>query len=157
MKAKFYYNKSDKRYLNKTIEVKFDGTNHAGIDIQMLEPSSVIRPSIKVSSGLIGKGVNYVWIEDLERYYYIKDWIMDDGYIRMDLEVDVLMSFKDAITQKNVILSRQEKTYNLYHVDDKYQLINTKATKIVEFPTNHFSMNNAQFILALTGSAVGHV
>ena len=152
MKAKFYYNKSDKRYLNKTIEVKFDGTNHNGIDIQMLEPSSVIRPSIKVSSGLVGQGVNYVWIQELQRYYYIKDWIMDNGYIRMDLEVDVLMSFKDAIKAQNVILSRQEKDYNLYQVDNKMKLLNAPATRVVPFPSG-FDYDTQEFVLILTGSA----
>ena len=154
MKAKFYYNKSDKRYLNKSIEVKFDGTNHAGIDIQMLEPSSVIRPSIKVSSGLVGQGVNYVWIQELERYYYIKDWIMDNGYILMDLEVDVLMSFKDAIKAQYVIVSRQEINYNLYQIDSKTQTINAPATRVLEFPSG-FDYSTNEWVLVLTGSAGG--
>ena len=149
MQAIFYYNKSDKRYLNKSIESKY-----SDIDIQMLEPSSVVRPSIKVSSGLIGQGVNYVYIQDLERYYYIKDWIMENGFIRLDLEVDVLMSFKDAIKAQNVIVSRQEKNYNLYQIDKKTQTINAPATRILEFPSG-FSYSTNEWVLVLTGSAGG--
>ena len=156
MKAKFYYNKSDKRYLNKTIEVKYDGTDHSGIDIQMLEPSSVIRPSIKISSGLIGQGVNYVYIQELERYYYITDWIMENGYIRLDLDVDVLMSFKNAIKEQNVIVSRQEKNYNLYQTDPKQKFYNTNATVVKEFPKTPFSITTSQFILALNGASVAN-
>ena len=139
MQATFYYNKSDKRYLNKSIESKY-----SDIDIQMLEPSSVVRPSIKVSSGLIGQNVNYVYINELERYYYIKDWIMENGFIRIDLDVDVLMSFKDEIKKRNVIVNRQETKYNLYLEDSKYKVQNRTATLTKEFPSG---FNTAKYIV----------
>lgn len=149
MQATFYYNKSDKRYLNKSIEAKY-----SNIDIEILSPSSVVRPSLKVSSGLIGQGVNYVYVSELERYYYITDWIMENGYIRLECEVDVLMSFKDAIKDKNVIVSRQEKSYNLYQIDAKTQTINAPATRILEFPSG-FDYSTNEWVLVLTGSAGG--
>ena len=150
MQATFYYNKSDKRYLNKSIDAKY-----SNIDIEMLEPSSVIRPSIKVSSGLVGQGVNYVYIQELERYYYIKDWIMDNGYIRMDLEVDVLMSFRDYIKKENVIVNRNEYVYNLYQVDDRMKMLNPHCYRVVDFPDQGFSYSTCQFILAVNGAASG--
>lgn len=152
MQATFYYNKSDKRYLNKSIEAKYNN-----IPIEVLEPSSVIRPSLRVSSGLIGQGVNYLYISELERYYYIKDWIMENGHIRLECEVDVLMSFKNAIKQQNVIVSRQEKNYNLYQNDPKQHFYNTNATVIKEFPSKPFSINNSNFILVLNGASVANV
>lgn len=136
MQATFYYNKSDKRYLNKSIESKY-----SDIDIQMLEPSSVVRPSIKVSSGLIGQGVNYVYINDLERYYYINDWVMENGYIRLDLEVDVLMSFKSAIKARNVIVRRNEKLFNMYLDDNQYKVQNRTAVRTVVFPSGFTGHN----------------
>jgi hypothetical protein len=65
MKGKFYNNKSDARYLNKSIDLKYDN-----IPIEVLTPASVVRPVLKVSSGLIGQSVNYVFVEELERYYF---------------------------------------------------------------------------------------
>lgn len=153
MKAKFYYNKSDKRYLNKSIEVKYDGTDHTGIDIQMLEPSSVVRPSIKVSSGLIGQGVNYVWIQELERYYYIKDWVMENGYIRLECEVDVLMSYKKAINDQYVIVKRQEHDYNLYQVDEKMNCYNTPVYRTIKFPSGFTS--SGDIVLVVAGASSG--
>lgn len=129
MQATFYYNKSDKRYINKTIEAKY-----SNIPIEVLEPSSVIRPSLRVSSGLIGQGVNYLYISELERYYYINDWIMENGYIRLECEVDVLMSFKDEIKERSVVVKRNEKKYNLYLDDPKYKIQNRTATMTKEFP-----------------------
>ena len=129
MQAAFYENKSDRRYLNKNIDMKY-----GGIHIQILEPSSIIRPSIKVSSGLIGQNVNYLYISELERYYYINDWIMENGYIRLECEVDVLMSFKDEIKERSVVVKRNEKKYNLYLDDPKYKIQNRTATMTKEFP-----------------------
>ena len=106
MQAIFYENKSDERYLNKNIELKYDN-----IPIQILEPTSIVRPTLKVSSGLIGQSVNYLYIEELERYYYIRNWIMDNGFIQLDCEVDVLMSFKNNIKKQNTIVARNEKLF----------------------------------------------
>lgn len=129
MQAIFYENKSDRRYLTKNIEGKYPN-----VPVQIIEPSSVVRPSLKVSSGLIGQNVNYLKLVDLERYYYINDWIMENGYIRLECEVDVLMSFKDEIKERSVVVKRNEKKYNLYLDDPKYKIQNRTATMTKEFP-----------------------
>jgi len=151
MKGKFYNNKSDARYLNKSIDLKYDN-----IPIEVLTPASVVRPVLKVSSGLIGQSVNYVYVEELDRYYFIRNWVMENGHVQLECEVDVLMSFKDAIKKQNVIVARQEKEYNLYQVDEKMKFYNTNATKVREFPTKHFSMNNTQFLLVMNGVTGGN-
>lgn len=150
MQATFYYNASDKRYMNKNISAKY-----SNITIQVLEPSSVVRPSLKVSSGLIGNNVNYVYVNELERYYYITDWIMENGYIRLECEVDVLMSFKSAIKEQNVIVARQEHKYNLYQNDERFKLYNYSAVKTLSFPHNNnaFNMDTTNFVLAVVGNS----
>lgn len=147
MQAKFYNNKSDARYMNKSIDLKYDN-----IPVEVITPASVVRPLLKVSSGLIGQSVNYVYVADLERYYFIRNWTMENGYVTLECEVDVLMSFKNAIKQQNVILSRQEKNYNLYQVDNKMKLLNAPATRVIEFPSG-FNYSTQEFVLILTGSA----
>lgn len=150
MKGKFYNNKSDARYMNKKIDLKYDN-----IPIEVLTPASVVRPVLKVSSGLIGQSVNYVYVDELERYYYIRNWVMENGYVQLECEVDVLMSFKDAIKQQNVIVSRQQNSYNLYQVDEKMKFYNTNATKVKEFPNQLFDLSNSQFLLVMNGVTGG--
>lgn len=152
MKATFYNNASDERYLNKSITAKY-----SNIDIEVITPASVVRPSFRLSSGLLGQGVNYVYITELERYYYIRNWTMDNGFVILECEVDVLMSFKDAIKNQNVIVSRQEKNYNLYQSDPKQHFYNTNATIVKEFPIKPFAINNSNFILVLNGASVANV
>ena len=151
MQAKFYNNKSDARYLNKSIDLKYDN-----IPIDVLTPASVVRPVLKVSSGLIGQSVNYVYVVELERYYFIRNWVMENGHVQLECEVDVLMSFKDSIKKQNVIVARQERDYNLYQVDEKMKFYNTNATKVKEFPTKHFAINNTQFLLVMNGVTGGN-
>lgn len=151
MKATFYNNASDERYLNKSITAKF-----SNIDIEVITPASVVRPSFRLSSGLLGQSVNYVYVNELERYYYIRNWTMDNGFVILECEVDVLMSFKNAIKNQNVIVSRQQKKYNLYMTDHKQKFYNTNATVVKEFPKKPFSISKSQFILCLNGASVSN-
>lgn len=145
MKGKFYNNKSDARYLNKSIDLKYDN-----IPIEVLTPASVVRPVLKVSSGLIGQSVNYVYVDELERYYYIRNWTMENGYVTLECEVDVLMSFKNVIKLQNVIVKRQENKYNLYQVDEKFKTLNCPCERVLEFPSG-FDFSTQNFILCIAG------
>ena len=41
---------------------------------------------------------NYIYIEELRRYYYVVDsTIMEDGFVQLQCKVDVLKSFKADI------------------------------------------------------------
>ena len=146
MNSTFYENVSDERYLNKKITAKY--TN---IPIEMLNPSNVVRPNLKVSSGLIGQSVNYLYIDELERYYYIRNWTMENGYIRLECEVDVLMSFKNDIKKQNTIVARNEKLYNMYLEDNKIKIQNRTAIRTVRFPSGFTSRN---LILGVVGNGV---
>ena len=145
MQGKFYNNKSDARYLNKSIDLKYDN-----IPLEILTPASVVRPVLKVSSGLIGQSVNYVYVDELERYYYIRNWTMENGYITLECEVDVLMSFKNVIKLQNVIVKRQENKYNLYQVDEKFKTLNFPCERVLEFPSG-FDFSTQNFILCIAG------
>ena len=151
MNATFYYNKSDKRYLNKDIEAKY-----RDIPIQILTPSSIINPTLKVSSGLIGQNVNYVYIPDLRRYYYIDNYIMENGFVIIECKVDVLMSFKNEILSEKVIASRSSNRYNLYLPDDKFKMYNySRIQTFTMIPQDSlkFDMSIEQFVLTTAGSS----
>lgn len=146
MKATFYENVSDERYLNKKITAKYED-----IPIEVLNPSNVVRPSLRISSGLIGQSVNYLYIADLERYYYIRNWSMDNGHVTIDCECDVLMSFKNDIKKQNTIVARNEKLFNMYLEDDKIKIQNRTAIRTVRFPSGFTSRN---LILGVVGNGV---
>lgn len=151
MLAKFYNNKSDERYVNKTIELK-----HNNIDVKLKEDTELVRPVLIVSSGLLTPSVNYVYIENFGRYYFIRDIKYTQGMSIISCEVDVLMSFKTALLKQNVIVKRQERKYNLYIRDEKQKFYNTNATVVKEFPKRPFNISTSNFILCLNGASVSN-
>jgi hypothetical protein len=143
MLAKFFENKSDERYMNKALELKYDN-----IPIEILNPSSIEEPTIKVSTGLIGKNVNYVWLSDLERYYFIRSWNFENGYITLICEEDYLYSHKNEIYRQNVIVSRNETLFDRYLEDDRIKVRNYDCIRTLQFPHGFESLN---IILGVVG------
>ena len=154
MKAIFYYNKSDERYMNKELEVlKWGQQELTEIPIQVIEPSNVIRPRLRLSSNLVTQNANYVYVEELGRYYYIRNWSMENGYIYVDCEVDVLYTFRTYISKENVIVARQRDYYDRYLEDDKIKAENYECVRTLQFPSGFSSLN---IILGVVGKTTSN-
>ena len=153
MNGKLYYNKSDKRYVNKELEevtyIK-DGQTMNTVSVEFIEDSDVVNPTLKMTAFTGGLTANYIYLEDLHRYYYIKDWTLSKGYIYIKCHVDVLMSFKDEIMNETVILERQTSEFDLYQDDPEYKLTQMVNVRTVPF-SGGFSNQGANFILLVGG------
>lgn len=135
MLAKFYNNKSDERYVNKTLELK-----HNNVDIKIKNDAELVRPILILQSGLLTPSVNYVWIENFGRYYFIRDIKLTQGMVEVSCECDVLSSFKSALLKQNVIVARQENKFNMYLEDSKYNILSSNAVRTVQFPSGFTGM-----------------
>lgn len=149
MIAKFYKNASDERRVNKDIR-QIGGEQ----DIYFKDDTDLVSPVLKVT-GNLSADINYLYIQDLGRYYYIRDREFSKQCIYLTCEVDTLMSFRSEMRQMDAIISRNERLYNLYLNDDKmemynypyYQTINMRCTE-----GTPFSMGTNQILLALVGA-----
>lgn len=93
MIVKVYNNKSNKNIVNKKIEVIQE------ISFDFKDDSDITNPILILQSYKQG---NYCYIPDLNRYYYIdKIELMNGGFYKLYLEIDVLMSYKDEIINAN--------------------------------------------------------
>lgn len=89
MVIKIYNNKSNKNIVNKEIEEIQE------ISFDFKDDSDITNPILILQSYKQG---NYCYIPDLNRYYYIdKIDLMNGGFYKLYLEIDVLMSYKDEI------------------------------------------------------------
>lgn len=70
--------------LNPVIEFYFDKTNPNTPDI---------RAIVSV--------LNYAYIEDFRRFYFVSNWVYDKGRWTASFEVDVLGSYRDSFTLEN--------------------------------------------------------
>lgn len=116
MNIKLYSSNSDINRVDKTsfivLKKSLEGT--------LKEETSVINPSIVVTSDSSILNANYAYIELFKRYYFITNItsIRNDLW-RIDLKCDVLMSFKDEITNIKCLVARNENNYNSLLSDKK--------------------------------------
>jgi uncharacterized protein (DUF2147 family) len=142
--------------MNKSLQaITYDGgADHIDVefkeDTSITDPTFILRTQSKVLEG------NYIYVPNLNRYYYINDYVVSHQRIYINCHVDVLMSFKNEIKQENVIVKRQERDYNLFISDEKQKFYNTNATVVKEFPKKPFSISKSQFILCLNGASVSN-
>ena len=134
---KLYLNSSENSDLIKKLsnEKPITGQSRTAVDI--------LNPVIDLVGMNVNK-YNYCYVEELQRYYYIENVIIaPNGIYRLQMHVDVLMTYKDDILESSGLIRKNSK-YNPYagdyEVESRYDL--TKH----EFQ-NGFDFSNGDFIL----------
>ena len=104
MKLQLYNNNSNTNVLNKKITLVSTLDFSLKIDNSILQPVLILK---NYSSG------NYCYIEKFKRYYYITDIkLLNGGLYQLQLEVDVLMTYKDVIMTNPISTSKIVKIVN---------------------------------------------
>lgn len=103
------------------------------------EECSMQRPSVLINTSVVPT-FNYVFIPSFNRYYYVTSiTTVSQGIWRMELNCDVLMSFKDKINELSALIGRQENVYNEYLVDSEVPAENAPQVTTIDIPSNTFS------------------
>lgn len=147
MKAKLYFNNSDKRVVDKNLtQVKGD------FYVEILDDSSVTNPVLKLQTSRGVLNANYLWLEDFHRYYYINDWTVSHGYIIINCHVDVLMTYAGEIRLQSCIVRRNEAydRCNSYQNDNEKKLNAYPCTRTLEFPKG-FDTTINEFVMGVVG------
>lgn len=145
MTITLYQNESDERVIDKTLTNALAYTT-----VQILEPSSVTNPRLKLASGTdVLTTYNYVYIDTFARYYYIEDMTMENGYVILTCRVDVLKSFKDSILNCRCVVARNENQFNFYLNDERFNTLQYDQQVIVPFKSP-FS-KTSEYILVTQG------
>jgi len=144
-------NRVDKsQYLNSTISIQGS----------LVDETNVMTPSILIKNSDAGKILqsNYAYIPEFDKRYYFITSIdsVRNGLFRINMKIDVLMTYKGAIKQLNAIISKYEKpgqfTNNFYN-DGTFK--NTEETVIQyldSFPNDRilYNMNEGAPVYLLT-------
>lgn len=146
MTITFYNNESDTIVVSKKI-TQISSISNAKI----INETDIVNPSIIVSrkfyDSLILKA-NYLYIDKLERYYYINNISFAESMIVIDCTVDVLMSYKKQIRNITCTVTRNENLKNGYLNDDNYNIQAYKQVVCKMFPNG---INNDSIILMTAG------
>lgn len=123
MKYYGYTNNSD----NRTVDKKLTLLGYGNCAIK--GESSILSPSFTISdiSDSTASKLNYIYIPDWNRYYYINDIvaILGNGY-EISCYVDVLKTYSSQIKSLNGFVRRQEFEYNDYIPDTKIPARDTR-------------------------------
>ena len=139
--------------VNKSIEVITELTS-----VKFIDDTSITNPVIRTSNirditNLRKDGVNYVHINALGRYYFIKDIVArKDGFVDLYLDVDVLMSFKDDILSSTQIINRAENLITPSIMDESVELQQNLNVTNYHIENDVIYTNYLNFVLKLGGN-----
>lgn len=126
-----YQNEAEYNRLDKTDYLRSVGTI-----------SGVLREAVSVTDLLITiesntfPTFNYVYIDKFKRYYFVNDIsILANNLYEIDLSVDPLMSYKDALLEMSAFVDRNEYLSNPRLIDKK-RVIEQGVDLQVELVTN---------------------
>ena len=126
MECRLYKCTADYRKLDKSSSISMIKT----VKCTLKENTSILNPVLKVSKISVGniKKLNYLYIPDFARYYFITDIIECTGNIlELHCKVDVLFSYKDDIKGITTLILRQENINNPY-IEDAQLLVRSNRT-----------------------------
>lgn len=140
-------------YTNKSETIKLDKelVELARLNGTLRDESSVTDPVIKITDiGEYVQSVNYVWIEEFKRYYFVRglDYVNNNMW-RLSLHVDVLMTYKDQIRSQKGIIERNESQYNLKLNDGLFVTQQNPRIATFAFPKG---FTRWDYILAVSGT-----
>ena len=97
---------------------------------------------------------NYIYIEELRRYYYVEEsTIREDGFVQIRCRVDVLKSFKNDILVSTQYIDRQQNKCTYQLPDGMYNIKSNRNLTIKNFG-NVIIEPNANFLLQTSGKVV---
>ena len=145
MTVTLYSNKSPSNFFTKDITSVWSGTG------TLRESCDILNPAILIDADLSAylKTVNYMNIDSFGRYYFISAPIVSThGLYAISGQVDPFMSWRNEILENYAIISRQEKSYNLFLDDGTFKAYSNPIIQRINFPTG---FNSTEFILAVAG------
>lgn len=146
MKITFYNNESDAILVDKKIT-----TISSIANAKIINETDIVNPSIIVSRNFYDSIIlkaNYLYIDNLKRYYYINNISFAESMIVIDCTVDVLMSYKSEIRNITCTVTRNENLKNGYLNDENYNIQAYKQVVCKMFPNG---INNDSIILMTAG------
>lgn len=122
--------------LNPVIELRYDPTL-TNIYTQMDQMNYV-----RIDTGATNEDFKY-------RYYFVNRVSIDrTGLFRIELHLDVLMTWQKLIKQLTVTLDRSETIFNGYLPDGEYSALGYRAIVCKAFP---YALDQDSYVLMTTG------
>ena len=115
------------------------------------EETDIINPEINVEYSGTLTNVNYMYISEFHRYYFItKIESVRTGLWRIYAHCDVLKTYAEAILGTEAVIARSESDWNLYLNDSMFKVYSNPRFCIAKFNGN-FS-EHTSYVLVMNGT-----
>lgn len=133
---------------NSTKQPASGGTT---LSCEIKNQSSILTPYLMINTVISNpSSLNYAYIPDYGRYYWVTDWSWDRGFWYCNLSVDVLATYKTQIGSSTQYVVRAASSYNLAIADGKYPALSYTQVSNVSFDTLHTAFTNGgSFIIGI--------
>lgn len=146
MNLTLYYNASERKVIGKSLRTLGTVTGVLKGDASITSPTFVVEANSSYFNG-----VNYLYWQETNRYYYIDDiQALTGGRMLFVCSVDVLESFSTQIKQQTAILDKQQTLSNMYYNDGSFKKDTREFYTIKSF-SNGFN-DNGEYILITAGA-----
>lgn len=138
-----YQNSSENNRIDKTEYL----TSVGEIEGYLRQETNIINPTIVIEYNKV-IDFNYIYISTFNRYYFVNGVSsVRTNLWRIELSVDVLMTYKDTILNYECFVARNENTYDAY-IEDKY--LPLKYEKEIEYIEEWSSTDTNSFFKGYT-------
>ena len=147
-------------YQNTAENSRVDKTNYltsvGSINGALRAECSILRPSIIIAQDTLPT-FNYVYIEAFGRYYFVTGITsVNFGLWRIELNTDVLMSYKEGVKALTAIIARQENDYNDNLIDTEIPTEKEPTVAYQEIPnsvlTTQEDSDTHSFVITVVGA-----
>lgn len=144
--AILYNNSSSPETLKKRLD------EIASKDISQYDVLDIEEPTLLLSGQDIDdlKDCNYLYIEELERFYYCVPTLLSDGMYQLTCSVDPLMSFSDDILLLEAVVDKQQYDNNMYYDDGSFITESRENIQVVNF-SDGFNDSGRYILIACGG------
>lgn len=104
---------------NSTKQPSTDGTEFQG-ELKQQFTLTGLQVTLNLGQQFVAPTYNYAYIPSLRRYYFITDWVYNNGLWLATMAVDVLASFKTEIGNSIQYVTRAYSSYNPNVIDTAY-------------------------------------
>lgn len=139
VKIKTYIYDGKPNTVNKTLQENEEYTGVLNATINVLTPVFRFRTRTPVS-------FNYVFVESLNRYYFVSEMNQDGDICTVRLRVDVLQTYKEKILASSATLTKGENV-NKY-LSNRSNVYDVRPNiKRVDFPNKDLLNQDGQIIM----------
>lgn len=125
-------------------------TGHLQSTGTLKESCDILNPVITMAYNAYHVNINYAYIPDFGRYYFIEDYVIDGDLVHIRLHVDVLYTYRNVILNSDCIANRSSSSFSLGLTDDFIKAENGYRYNFSKFPYT-FGGANSCYVLTVSG------